>query len=132
MVFWRLTLEDIHLTIQAESSNGVHRTTSEVLKKLESLNPMAEIIPPEPPTVQFVSFTGDQVATALNGFPKGSSACPFGISAGALSSMVSDTQLGSSVLSSLAIFFSSFVSTFSICYLSILWKCSAYPIDQTA
>jgi hypothetical protein len=38
--------------------------------KLESLHPLAEIIPPELPTVQFVSFNVEQVATSLNSFLK--------------------------------------------------------------
>jgi hypothetical protein len=95
--------------IRLLNSNGVHRTTPEVLKKLENLHPLAEVIPPEPPTVQFVTFNVEQIVTAVNSFPKGSSAGPFGLSAGALSSMISDTQLGSSVLNSLAAFCSNFV-----------------------
>jgi hypothetical protein len=70
--------------IRLLNSNGVYRTTPEVLQKVESSHPLAEIIPPELPTVQFVSFNVEQVATALNSFPKGSSAGPFGLSAGAL------------------------------------------------
>jgi hypothetical protein len=96
--------------IRQLNSAGVHRTTPDIVEKLSNLHPQGISITPEPSNFRQIQFSAAQVITALDSFPKGSSAGPFGLSPGAISSMTSDTQLGPAVLESLAIFSGLFVS----------------------
>lgn len=77
---------------------------------MESLHPQSDPLIPDPVLFQYINFSSLQVSTALASFPRGSSAGPFGLSAGAISRMAADSQMGQSVLDSLALFCGNFVS----------------------
>jgi hypothetical protein len=96
--------------IRQLNSNGVHRTTPEIVTILRDLHPTADSLVPEHPSPQFISFTIEQVSSVLASFPKGSAAGPFALSADALTAMSLDPQLGQTILEGLAVFSANFIS----------------------
>lgn len=91
-------------------SNGVHKTTPEIINILQEKHPEAPMIEKGEAAIQFIQFTNDQVLTALKSFTNGSSGGPFALVERMLKDMVAEPQIGHILLENLAEYCSLFVA----------------------
>ena len=90
--------------VRLMSSDGVHPSTSAIVEILAEKHPQVEPFDAIPSSFQHVTFSPEEVDIAINSFPRGSSGGPFGLVELFLKTIITNAEIGSLILKTLAKF----------------------------